>query len=142
MPQLTKQLNLPFAHSHARTQADNAGLRRTLSSTQHELESLQERMRRGRWNLLSSELEEARQQLEVRLQADLQWQVGRAVQQHRASLSSVVDAAVAAVAQAAGADAAAKVEEQLRQLAEEAAASGPQQQQEPSSQQQQEDKPP
>ncbi|GBF90318.1 hypothetical protein Rsub_02424 [Raphidocelis subcapitata] len=96
--------------------ADNAATRRALAASQRDLESLTERMRRGRWSAISSEVDAARARLGARFEAELAAAAGAARRRGAAALAELREAAVAAAARACGADAAAGIEAELAEL--------------------------
>ncbi|KIZ07598.1 hypothetical protein MNEG_0345 [Monoraphidium neglectum] len=73
-------------------------------------------MRRGRWNEISNEVEEAREKLAAQFDQDLTWRLARERRRGRDALAELAAAAEAAAEGAAGLEAARAVVEALRRL--------------------------
>ena len=96
-----------LAHSHCQT--DNAAARRSAAAALQELETLRERMRRGKWDSIWSEVEQVRSKVEARAEANRQAAREKDCCAARRAAGVLRAAVVAAAEGAAGAEAGAAV---------------------------------
>lgn len=93
-------------------QAEAAALQQSLSAAIAAQESLEERVRRGRFHLIQEELEVARAKMELRLSEEVEWQLKKLRSQEAEAREKWIAGVLAAVAVRCGADVSAAVAEQ------------------------------